>query len=163
MTDNLKKENFLKKYTHLFKPSPDAKTAKLADSYGDNIPESIYNNLPFLLKESCNVFNDKYERDIFLTGVLGVLGGCFHNLYAYNEVDKKRVATNLLAIIVGPSASGKGALNYARMIAKEIKQLFAEYSKKFGKAKHLRPGRGAYSFRVALAHRACATAEFRRR
>ncbi|MEP7371940.1 MAG: DUF3987 domain-containing protein [Chitinophagaceae bacterium] len=104
--------------------------AKFADYDENNIPQWIYDNLPALLKDSCNVFNDKYEKDIFLTGTLSVLGGCFHNLYAYNEVDKKRVATNLLAIIVGPAASGKGALNYSKKIAQTIKATFASNSRK---------------------------------
>ena len=106
--------------------------AKLAAYEGDTIPDWIYDNLPALLKDSCAVFNDKYERDIFLTGLLAVFGGCFHNLYAYNEPDKRKVATNLLSIIVGPPASGKGALNYARKMAKAIKDTFAAHSKKLG-------------------------------
>ena len=98
----------------------------------DLIPETVYDNLPSLLKESCNVFNDWHEKDVYLTGILSVLGGCFHNLYAYNEVDKKRVATNLLAIIVAPSASGKGALNYLKQVSSVIKTNFAEKSKQSG-------------------------------
>lgn len=105
---------------------------KLAAYEGDTIPDWIYDNLPSLLKDSCGVFNDKYERDIFLTGTLAVFGGCFHNLYAYNEPDKRKVATNLLSIIVGPPASGKGSLNYSRKMARVIKDTFAANSKKFG-------------------------------
>lgn len=105
---------------------------KAAISNDDIIPKSVYDNLPALLKDSCNVFNDRYEKDVFLTGVLAVLGGCFHNLYAYNQADKKRVSTNLLSIIVGPPASGKGALNYVKKLAAKIAETFAENYKKLG-------------------------------
>lgn len=102
-----------------------AKLANFAKHDEFTIPDLIFDDLPKLLNDSCNVFNDKYERDVFLTGTLSVLGGCFHNLYAFNEPDKRKVATNLLAIIVAPAASGKGALNYARKMARDIKTTFA--------------------------------------
>lgn len=111
-----------------------ANFAKHANYDGETIPDWVFDDLPLLLKDSCAVFNDKIERDIFLTGTLAVLGGAFHDLYAYNEPDKKKVATNLLAIVVGPPASGKGALNYSRKIAKKIKETFAERGKKLGKS-----------------------------
>ncbi len=112
----------------------DAIIAKLAAYDGDTFPDWIYESLPSLVKDSCNVFNDKYERDVFLTGLLAVFGGCFHNLYALNEPDKRQVATNLLVIIVGPPASGKGALNYARKMAKSIKEIYSTNSKKIFKS-----------------------------
>lgn len=113
---------------------PNAIIAKLAAYDGDTFPDWIYESLPSLVKDSCNIFNDKYEKDIFLTGLLAVFGGCFHNLYALNEPDKRQVATNLLAIIVGPPASGKGALNYARKMAKSIKEIYSTNSKKVFKS-----------------------------
>ena len=103
-----------------------AKLARFANHEEESIPQWIYDSLPSLLRESCNVFNDRHEKDVFLTGTLAVLGGCFHNLHAYNEPDKKEVTANLLAIIVAPPASGKGALNYSRKMAKGIKEAFAK-------------------------------------
>ena len=98
----------------------------------DYIDQFVYDNLPKLLKESCNIFNDRYEKDIFLLGALAVLSGSFHNLYAYNEVDKKKVASNLMVFIVAPPASGKGVLKYSRKLADEIKNTFAVNSKVLG-------------------------------
>lgn len=100
----------------------------------DYIPQAIYDRLPSLLKNSCDVFNDHIERDIYLSGTLAILGGCFHNLFAYNSYDKKKVATNLISIIVGPAASGKGALNYARKVAGKISETYAQKTKPFGKS-----------------------------
>lgn len=96
------------------------------------IPRNVYDKLPSLLKEACNVFNDRHEKDIFLLGALTVLGGAFHNLYAYNDVDKKKVAANLFSFIVAPPASGKGALNYSKKILSKIIETFAAYSKTLG-------------------------------
>jgi hypothetical protein len=95
-------------------------------------PQSVYNNLPTLLKNSCAVFNDRHEKDIFLLGALTVIGGAFHNLYAYNDVDKKRVAANLFSFIVAPPASGKGALNYSKKIVAKIVESFAALNKTLG-------------------------------
>jgi hypothetical protein len=108
-----------------------ANVAKLAN-YCDVIPESVYQGLPCLLKDACNLFNDKYERDVFLLGTLTVLGGCFHNLAAFDDADKKQVATNLLSFIVAPSGNGKGVLKYSRKVAKQISQTFAANTKKLG-------------------------------
>ena len=96
------------------------------------IPQSVFNNLPPLLKDACNLFNDKYERDVFLHGALAVLGGSFHKLFAFDDVNKKKVATNLFSFIVAPPASGKGALNYSKRLMDEIKVSFANQNKKLG-------------------------------
>lgn len=108
-----------------------ASVANSATLDDDFIPETVFENLPPFLKDACSLFNDKYERDVFLFGMLTVLGGCFHNLSALNDVDKKQVATNLLTFIVAPSGNGKGVLNYCRQIIKPICKSFAAYIKKF--------------------------------
>lgn len=110
-----------------------ANIAKLAAHGQATIPQWIYDSLPDLIKDPCSIFNDPHERDIFLTGLFAVFGGCYHSLYAFNEPDKKKVATNLLAIIVAPPASGKGALNYARKMGKQIKETFKANSKTLGR------------------------------
>ncbi|MBL7735947.1 MAG: DUF3987 domain-containing protein [Chitinophagaceae bacterium] len=96
------------------------------------IPQSVYDNLPLILKDSCNLFNDRRERDIFLLGALSVFSGCFHNLYAYNDVDKKSVGVNLLLFIVAPPASGKGALKFAKRMAADVKNTFEDNNRELG-------------------------------
>lgn len=95
------------------------------ETSNDFIPDSVYDGLPKLLQESCKIFTEKEERDVYLTGALSVLGGCFHNVYAYNSVDKKAVSPNLLSFIVAPAASGKGVLKYSKMLASKIQTSFA--------------------------------------
>ncbi len=79
------------------------------------IPEAVYANLPEILREGTLVFDDLRERDVFLTGALVILSGCLpgvKGIYAGQEV-----YPNLFGFIVAPAASGKGALNFAKMLA----------------------------------------------
>ena len=89
------------------------------------IPDFVYRNLPTFLKDSCNIFLDKHERDVYLTGALGILGGCFHNLYAFNDVDNKRVNVNLMGLIIAGAGSGKNSLNYSKKLAEAVASHFA--------------------------------------
>ena len=107
-------------------------SANLAKKEDDLISESVYEHLPLLLKETCEIFNDDHERDIFLLGTLSALSGCLHNLFAYNDEDKKGVAPNLLTFIVAPPASGKGALKYSKRLLSEIKKTFASNNTELG-------------------------------
>lgn len=96
----------------------------------DYITSTVYDRLPSLLKDSCNVFNDQRERDVYLTGALAALGGCFHNVVAYNLVDKKGVAPNLMAFVIAPPASGKRSLEYAKKLIDKVKKIFSEKDKR---------------------------------
>lgn len=77
------------------------------------IPEEVYENLPPVLKESCEVFSGR-ERDVYLTSALSVISGGLSNvqgLYAQNIV-----YPNLYSFIIAPAASGKGSMNYAQSL-----------------------------------------------
>lgn len=110
----------------------DANILDTADNDGDFIDQAVYDNLPKLLRESSAIFKNKHERDVYLIGALTVLGGAFHNLYAYNDEDKKIISPNLLAFIVAPPASGKGVLRYSRKLLEEIRKIFSTNSKTLG-------------------------------
>jgi hypothetical protein len=82
-----------------------------------SIPEELYYQLPQILKEGALVFTDPRERDVFLTGALGILSGCLPNvkgIYAQQEV-----YPNLFTFAIAPAASGKGALKFAKQLADE--------------------------------------------
>ncbi len=54
----------------------DSKVANVAISANndfDFIPQSVYDNLPKLLKDACSLFNDKHERDGKQCESLGML------------------------------------------------------------------------------------------
>lgn len=79
------------------------------------IPQSVYDNLPPILFESCQVFKEAREKDVFLTGALAILSGCLPNvsgLYSGSVV-----YPSLFSFILAPAASGKGALKFAKALA----------------------------------------------
>jgi hypothetical protein len=79
------------------------------------IPEEVYQNLPDFLKESCKLFPNTTDRDVFLVGVIGVLSGCLPKVYGI--YDNSKVSPNLFLFIVAKAAAGKGGMKWAKEIA----------------------------------------------
>jgi hypothetical protein len=79
------------------------------------IPQSVYDNLPPILFESCKVFTAPRERDTFLTGALAILSGCLPNVSGVYS--GSIVYPSLFSFILAPAASGKGALKFAKALA----------------------------------------------
>jgi hypothetical protein len=82
-----------------------------------SIPEQLYSQMPEILRVGALAFTDVRERDVFLTGALGILSGCLPNVkgvYAQQEV-----FPNLFTFAIAPAASGKGALKFAKQLADE--------------------------------------------
>lgn len=92
------------------------------------IPEEVYENLPEILKKCCVVFNDPREKDVFLTGALGVFSGLFNTIKGLYRSDES--FSNLMFFIVSPPANGKGAMKYAKMLGYLIHKIKVENSKK---------------------------------
>lgn len=83
----------------------------------DLISKSIYNRLPNELKDLTDNFKGR-DKDIVLLSSIGVLSNCFPNIkgtYGGTEVN-----TNLYIIIIAPPASGKGTMNYSRILIEKI-------------------------------------------
>jgi hypothetical protein len=96
------KENSFEEYEDCLKTTP-------------TIPQSVYDNLPPILFESCKVFKGSREKDVFLTGALAILSGCIPNvsgLYSGSVI-----YPSLFSFILAPAASGKGALKFAKALA----------------------------------------------
>jgi hypothetical protein len=96
------KENSFEEYEDCLKTTP-------------TIPQSVYDNLPPILFESCQVFKGSREKDVFLTGALAILSGCIPNvsgLYSGSVI-----YPSLFSFILAPAASGKGALKFAKALA----------------------------------------------
>ena len=79
------------------------------------IPQSVYENLPPILFESCKVFKGAREKDVFLTGALAILSGCLPNVSGLYS--GSIVYPSLFSFILAPAASGKGALKFAKALA----------------------------------------------
>lgn len=79
------------------------------------IPQSVYDNLPPILFESCKAFKESREKDVFLTGALAILSGCLPNVSGLYS--GSIVFPSLFSFILAPAASGKGALKFAKALA----------------------------------------------
>ena len=79
------------------------------------IPQSVYDNLPPILKQGAEAFKEARERDTFLTGALAVLSGCMPNVTG--EYGGRTVYPSLFTFILAPAASGKGALQSSKELA----------------------------------------------
>jgi hypothetical protein len=79
------------------------------------IPQSVYDNLPPILKQGAEAFKVAREKDTFLTGALAVLSGCLPNVTG--EYGGRTVYPNLFSFILAPAASGKGALQSSKELA----------------------------------------------
>ena len=79
------------------------------------IPQSVYDNLPPILFESCQVFAQERERDVYLTGALAILSGCLPNVSGLYS--GSIIYPSLFSFILAPAASGKGALKFAKALA----------------------------------------------
>jgi len=79
--------------------------------------DDIYENLPEILKSVTSNFKGR-ERDIVLLSSIGVLSNCIPNVYGYYDGDE--VYANLFLIFIAPPASGKGVMNYSRILIQKI-------------------------------------------
>ncbi len=91
------------------------------------IESSIYERLPQELKSLTENFVGR-EKDIVLLSSIGVLSNCFPNVYGV--YDGNDVYPHLYTIIIAPPASGKGAMNYARLLIQDIHDKILADSKK---------------------------------
>lgn len=82
------------------------------------IPDDVYKNLPMFLKKGTDAFDLLREKDVFLTGALTILSGCFNSVYGV--YDRREFHPNVNCFIIAPPASGKGVLNSARDLAQRI-------------------------------------------
>lgn len=81
------------------------------------LPDEIFDKLPEILKIGCCVFPDKRERDVFLTGALGILSGCMNNVVGVYR--GKEHYANLYVFIIAPAANGKGSMTHAKELGQK--------------------------------------------
>jgi len=107
------------------------------------INPDVYNNLPDILKESSDMFQEAIEKDVFLIGVITLLSGCLPNIEGiyFNEPH----SANLYAFITAPAGSGKGKLKWAKYfgqtihksIIKNSNEIKEEYTREFERYNNL--------------------------
>ena len=81
------------------------------------LSEEIYQNLPGFLQNLTAPFTDR-ERDIVLLSSLGVLSNTLSHVYG--KYGGASVSAHLYVMILAPAASGKGVMNYSRLLINKI-------------------------------------------
>jgi hypothetical protein len=88
------------------------------------IEKNLYNRLPELLQNITEPF-DSREKDIVLLSSLGVLSNCLPNVYGFYDGDT--IYPHLYLMVIAPAASGKGVMNYSRLLIEQIHdKIFSE-------------------------------------
>lgn len=90
------------------------------------IEDEVYKSLPEGLKSLTEPFEGR-EKDIVLVSSLGVLSNCLPNIKGYYDGDD--VFANIYVLIVAPPASGKGVMNFSRLLIEKIHKKILEDSK----------------------------------
>jgi hypothetical protein len=91
------------------------------------IPDAVFENLPFILKEGARAFTDKRKRDVFFTGAISIISGCLPKVSGVYF--QERVFPHLYTFIIAPAASGKGVLKNAKRLADKYHQKILHQSR----------------------------------
>jgi hypothetical protein len=92
------------------------------------IPSHIYNQLPEILKQSTDLFEEGIEKDVFLIGAIAVLSGCLPNIEGIYFDEP--VSPHLYAFITAPAGSGKGKMKWSKYFGQQIHDNMVEQSRK---------------------------------
>ena len=90
------------------------------------IPSMIYQNLPEILKETTDLFEDATEKDVFLMGAITVISGCLPNIEGIYFDEP--VSAHLYSFITAPAGSGKGKLKWSKFLGMEIHKTMVQQS-----------------------------------
>lgn len=91
------------------------------------LPPEIYSNLPEILRDSADLFQDSVEKDVFLIGAIAVLSGCLPNISGI-YFDEPHTA-HLYAFITAPAGSGKGKMKWSKFFGQAIHDHMTEQSR----------------------------------
>lgn len=82
------------------------------------LPLEIYFNLPEILRESADLFQDAVEKDVFLIGAIAVLSGCLPKIQGIYFDEP--CSAHLFAFITAPAGSGKGKMKWSKFFGQSI-------------------------------------------
>lgn len=107
---------------------PEIRTSEPATLFSTpQLPPEIYYNLPEILRESADLFQDSVEKDVFLIGAIAVLSGCLPNIQGI-YFDEPCTA-HLFAFITAPAGSGKGKMKWSKYFGQAIHDHLTEQSR----------------------------------
>ena len=110
------------------------------------IPKKVFEQLPLILKRGCEAIKSERERDVFLTGTIGVLSGLLPKVTGV--YDGSIYTPNLFVFVIAPAANGKGSLKFAKELGlayhkelldkskkaqRDFKKAFSDYKRKSAK------------------------------
>jgi hypothetical protein len=112
--------------------SPNPQSGDIGD-LGENsvfiptIPQSVFANLPDLLKQVVSKADSPEDADLLLLGSITVFSACLPNIYGlYNQCE---VYPNLFLFVVAKASAGKGRLSLCRRLVapihKHLRELYA--------------------------------------
>ncbi|MCY1722108.1 DUF3987 domain-containing protein [Prolixibacteraceae bacterium Z1-6] len=90
------------------------------------IPTEVYSQLPEILRDSCEMFADAIEKDVFLIGAIAVISGSLPNIEGI-YFDEPHSA-HLYSFVTAPAGSGKGKLKWAKFFGLRIHKTMVEQS-----------------------------------
>lgn len=91
--------------------------AEIEDIKADNL-DAIINDLPSMLKDPCDIFVNEVEQEVFLLGGIGVVSGLLPNIQGL--YGGKLVEANLYVYVLADYGSGKGGLEWAKVLGEKI-------------------------------------------
>lgn len=92
------------------------------------IPAEVFTNLPLILRESCALFREGIEQNVFLMSSLGIISACLPNIEGFYF--NKSLSAHLYLFITGRSAAGKGSMEWAKYFGQTIHDQLSEQSRK---------------------------------
>lgn len=92
------------------------------------LPAEVFTNLPLILRESCALFREGIEQDVFLMSGLGIISACLPNIEG--NYFNKALSPHLYLFITGRSAAGKGSMDWSKLFGLTIHNQLSEQSRK---------------------------------
>ncbi len=96
----------------------------LKNRFKEKSIDAIIERLPEILKTPCQYLVDEVEKEVFLIGALGVISGILPNIKG--NYAGKWISPNLYVYVLGGYGSGKGGLDFARDLGKQIQESKSE-------------------------------------
>lgn len=100
-------------------------TAPLAEA--PPLPD-VYADLPALLREAARTFEQRHERDVFLTAALPSLAACMPQVHGYYGHVPEPLRPHLYTAAVAGAAGGKGPLKWGKRLADRVNGRIRERS-----------------------------------
>ncbi len=87
---------------------------------------NVYNHLPMLLRRASSAFEQRHEKDVFLTAALPALGAAMPHVRGYYGHVPEPLSPHYYTATVAGAAGGKGPAKWGRKLVKGVDQHIKE-------------------------------------